>query len=144
MIERVIATEVAESLIRGLRQRHGDVMFYLSHGCCDGSTPMCLKRGEMSLSEGDVQLGQVLGVPFHASRMQLDYLGDAQLTLDVRSGSLGAMVTKLTYGVRKFEHLESRRGFDPCGEWTWTRSWGHIYQFFDLDVFRLARQRRGK
>ena len=91
MIERVIATEVAESLIRGLRQRHGDVMFYLSHGCCDGSTPMCLKRGEMSLSEGDVQLGQVLGVPFHASRMQLDYLGDAQLTLDVRSGSLGTM-----------------------------------------------------
>ena len=63
MIERVIATEVAASLIRGLRQRHGEVMFYLSHGCCDGSTPMCLKRGEMSLSEGDVQLGEVLGTP---------------------------------------------------------------------------------
>ena len=40
---------------------------------------------------GDVQLGEVLGVPFHASRMQLSYLGDAQLTLDVRSGCLGTM-----------------------------------------------------
>jgi hypothetical protein len=34
---------------------------------------------------------KVLGVPFHASRMQLSYLGDAQLTLDVRSGCLGTM-----------------------------------------------------
>lgn len=89
MIERVVATEVAESLIRGLRQRHGDVMFYLSHGCCDGSTPMCLKSGELTPTASDVLWGVLAGVPFYMSATQAEYLAATQLTLDVRVGSLG-------------------------------------------------------
>jgi uncharacterized protein (DUF779 family) len=89
MIERVIASDAALALIAQLQSKHGELMFYQSHGCCDGSTPMCFVQGEMSLSTTDVQLGQVAGVPFHVSVSQMDYLAGSQLTLDVVPGSLG-------------------------------------------------------
>ena len=44
MIERLLATDDACSLISTLRAQHGDVYFYLSHGCCDGTAPMCLAQ----------------------------------------------------------------------------------------------------
>ncbi|OYU72823.1 MAG: acetaldehyde dehydrogenase [Burkholderiales bacterium PBB5] len=72
-----------------LRQRHGEVFFYLSHGCCDGSSPLCLAPGEMSLSATDVQLGTVAGAAFWLSQAQRDYLASLQLTLDVAPGSNG-------------------------------------------------------
>jgi uncharacterized protein (DUF779 family) len=87
--QRVLATPAALALISQLQQRHGTLMFYLSHGCCDGSTPMCLVQGEMALSQTDVQLGSVGGVPFHVGPAQWAYLEGSQLTLDVSPGSLG-------------------------------------------------------
>jgi len=87
---RVVATAAALILIDRLQQRHGKLMFVLSHGCCDGSTPMCLVQGEMQLGVDDVKFGEVGGVPFHISRSQLDYLQGTQLTLDVAPGSLGS------------------------------------------------------
>lgn len=89
VVARVVATAAAETLIRQLSQRHGALMFYLSHGCCDGSTPMCLVQGEMQLTASDVRFGDVAGVPFHLSRSQADYLQATQLILDVAPGSLG-------------------------------------------------------
>jgi uncharacterized protein (DUF779 family) len=86
MIQRVIATEAALALVRRLQQEHGTLLFYQSHGCCDGSTPMLFVQGEMGLGADDVQLGEVAGVPFHASRMQLDYLAGSQLTLEDADG----------------------------------------------------------
>ncbi|HNI76526.1 MAG TPA: DUF779 domain-containing protein, partial [Giesbergeria sp.] len=42
MVERVVATPQALALIERLREQHGArLMFYQSHGCCDGSSPMC-------------------------------------------------------------------------------------------------------
>ena len=86
---RVVATAAAQRLIERLREEHGALMFYQSHGCCDGSTPMCFKPGEMALTADDVRLGVVGGVPYHVGRAQLDYLAGSQLTLDVAPGSLG-------------------------------------------------------
>lgn len=87
---RVVATPAALILIDRLQQRHGQLMFVLSHGCCDGSTPMCLVQGEMQLGVDDLRFGEVGGVPFHISRSQLDYLMGTQLTLDVAPGSQGS------------------------------------------------------
>lgn len=88
-VQRVTATEAALALIERLRQRHGAIFFYQSHGCCDGSTPMCFAPGEMSLNSSDLQFGEVGGVPFYASRTQADYMQGTQITLDVGQGSLG-------------------------------------------------------
>lgn len=89
MIERVVASAAARALIARLRAQHGAIFFYQSHGCCEGSTPMCFAPGEMTLGSDDMQLGQIDGVPFHASRAQCDYLLGLQLTLDLAPGNAG-------------------------------------------------------
>ena len=89
MIHRVIATDAALALVEQLKARHGDVFFYQSGGCCEGSTPMCLAPGDLTLMPDDACLGEVAGVPFHVSRSQCEYLMGSQLTLDVVPGSLG-------------------------------------------------------
>lgn len=89
MIDRVLATEAAATLIAQLRARHGEVYFYLSHGCCDGTAPMCLAPGEMPLASNDVQLGTVAGAAFWLSTAQRDYLANLQLTLDAAPGANG-------------------------------------------------------
>lgn len=90
MIPRVLATPAARALIASLRQAHGAIYFYQSHGCCEGSTPMCFAPGEMPLTADDRCLGEIDGVPFHASRAQCDYLAGLQLTLDLAPGDSGS------------------------------------------------------
>jgi uncharacterized protein len=87
--QRVIATAAALRLIERLRAAHGEFMIYQSHGCCDGSTPMGFKPGELALGVDDLQLGEVGGVGYHVGRTQLAYLDGSQLSLDVAPGSLG-------------------------------------------------------
>ena len=68
--QQVVATDLAIHLIRVLRQRHGQLMFHQSGGCCDGSSPMCYPRGEFITGDSDVQLGEVDGEPFYMSKSQ--------------------------------------------------------------------------
>ncbi|MFM2066082.1 MAG: hypothetical protein RLZZ584_991 [Pseudomonadota bacterium] len=90
VIQRVVATDAALARIDLLRRDHGRIFFYQSHGCCEGSMPMCFVEGEMGLNAGDVLLGSVAGdVPFYASVGQDEYLQGLQLTLDVMPGSAG-------------------------------------------------------
>jgi len=42
-IERVTATDAALAAIERLKARHGPLMFVQSGGCCDGSSPICLR-----------------------------------------------------------------------------------------------------
>jgi uncharacterized protein len=89
MIERVVATPEARALIAKLRAEHGAIYFYQSHGCCEGSTPMCFAPGDMPLTASDRRLGQIDGVPFHASSSQGEYLSGLEITLDVAPGNSG-------------------------------------------------------
>lgn len=89
MIERVVATAGARALIARLRAEHGAIYFYQSHGCCEGSTPMCFAPGEMPLTADDRRLGDIDGVPFHASRAQCAYLEGVEITLDAVPGNNG-------------------------------------------------------
>jgi uncharacterized protein len=89
MIERVKASPEARALIAKLRAAHGAIYFYQSHGCCEGSTPMCFAPGDMPLTASDRVLGQVDGVPFHASSSQGDYLAGLEITLDLAPGNSG-------------------------------------------------------
>lgn len=89
MTDRLTTTSAAHLLIQQLQASHGAVFFYLSHGCCDGSTPMCLAPGEMQLGEQDVQVGTLAGAGFFMGREQRDNLAKLHLTLDVAPGSNG-------------------------------------------------------
>lgn len=88
--ERLRTTPPAAALIAQLRARHGAVFFYLSHGCCDGTTPMCLAPGDLQLGPTDVRLGDAAGAAFWLSAAQREYLANLELTLDVEPGQNGA------------------------------------------------------
>lgn len=86
---RVWASAAAMALIERLRTQHGDILLYQSHGCCDGSTPMCLLTQELAMGAGDRQIATVAGVPYFVSQSQWVYLESVQVLLDVAPGALG-------------------------------------------------------
>jgi uncharacterized protein (DUF779 family) len=84
--ERVVATGAALAAIEHLTATHGTLMFYESEGCCDGSSPMCFRAGELLLGPGDFLLGEVGGAPFYIDAGQDERWGRPELLLDVAPG----------------------------------------------------------
>lgn len=117
-VARVVALPAALALIDTLCRRHGPIMIYQSHGCCDGSTPMGLLPHELKLGAGDVQLGQVGGVPFYVSQAQLEYLQGGQVILDARPGSLGTFSLEDSEG----RHFTSTQRLWTDDEWRWLQA----------------------
>ena len=88
-LERVTATPAALDMLATLRNKHGQLMFFQSGGCCDGSTPMCYAAGEFNLSDTDVHLGDLDGTPFYMGAEQFAYWAHTQLIIDVVDGNGG-------------------------------------------------------
>ena len=83
----VAATPAALEVIHRLSAAHGPLMFFQSGGCCDGSSPMCLKQGELPLSSQDVRLGEIAGAPFYIDSQQYERWGRPHLTVEVSPGA---------------------------------------------------------
>ncbi len=83
MKKQVIATPAAKELIRELENQHGELMFYMSGGCCEGSQPMCFKKGEYLVGLRDVLKGTVEGAEFYLSQEQHEYYQHSRIILDV-------------------------------------------------------------
>ena len=49
--KRVLVTEKAAEIIAQLKEKHGELMFHQSGGCCDGSSPMCFEKGDLMLDD---------------------------------------------------------------------------------------------
>ncbi len=88
-LPRVVATEAALELIREIRSDHPDILFHQSGGCCDGSAPMCFPVSDFLISEGDVLLGHIGGVPFYIGGRQFEAWKHSQLIIDVIAGRGG-------------------------------------------------------
>ncbi|MCP4932437.1 MAG: DUF779 domain-containing protein, partial [Candidatus Marinimicrobia bacterium] len=52
--ERLSVTNKAIAVIDQLREKHGELMFHQSGGCCDGSAPMCFEKGEFLIGSRDL------------------------------------------------------------------------------------------
>jgi hypothetical protein len=89
MVEKVIATPATVELIELLRQKHGELMFHQSGGCCDNSAANCYLPGELTIGAGDVYLGDIGGCPFYISKSQYEYWRHTQLIIDVIDGHGG-------------------------------------------------------
>jgi uncharacterized protein len=63
MPQRITATPAALDLLERLRAEHGDLIVHISGGCCDGSSPMCLRAADLPASPHDVTLGALADVP---------------------------------------------------------------------------------
>ncbi|HEY7622253.1 MAG TPA: DUF779 domain-containing protein [Solirubrobacteraceae bacterium] len=80
------ATPAALEVIHRLGAAHGALMFFQSGGCCDGSSPLCLKDGELPPSPQDICLGQIAGASFYIDADQYERWGKPRLTVDVAHG----------------------------------------------------------
>jgi uncharacterized protein (DUF779 family) len=86
MSETVMATEAARDLIVQLKARHGSLIFMQSGGCCDGSSPVCLREGELLLGPNDLLIGTIAGCPFYIDREQYERWRKPQFLIDVGQG----------------------------------------------------------
>jgi uncharacterized protein (DUF779 family) len=97
---RISATPEAIDLIKNLRDRHGELMFHQSGGCCDGSQPMCFEKGDFKVGESDVYLGDIDSCAFFMSRDQFEYWQHTHLMLDVTKGRGSSFSLEIPLGVR--------------------------------------------
>jgi uncharacterized protein (DUF779 family) len=84
--ERITATPAALEELARLRERHGRLLLFLSGGCCEGSSPLCLEEGELLLGPGDRLLGEVGGVPFYLDEDQDERWNRPGFLLDLVPG----------------------------------------------------------
>lgn len=103
MVDRVVITAAAATLLEQLIERHGPVMFHQSGGCCDGSSPMCYPDGDFIVGDRDVLLGVLdvgQGVPVWISGPQFETWKHTQLVIDVVPGRGGGFSLEAPEGMR--------------------------------------------
>jgi len=83
----VQATPAVLEAISRLEAAHGPLMFFQSGGCCEGTSPICMKAGELPVGPGDVRLGEIGGAPFHIDGDQYERWGRPQFLIDVAPGA---------------------------------------------------------
>jgi uncharacterized protein len=83
----VDATAAAVAMIERLSARHGPLALFQSGGCCDGSSPICLKQGELPAGPGDRLLGVIAGTPFYVDGEQCSRWREPTFLLDVGPGA---------------------------------------------------------
>ena len=81
------ATPAALEVIRRLEAAHGPLAFFQSGGCCDGSSAICLKDGELPAALHDVRLGEIGGAPFYIDADQYERWGKPRFLIDVAPGA---------------------------------------------------------
>ena len=79
---KVTATAAALEVITRLEAAHGPLVLFMSGGCCDGSSPICLRAGELEPGAGDRLLGAVGGAPLYIDAEQYARWGSPHFELD--------------------------------------------------------------
>ena len=86
----VRATPAALEVIARLEAAYGPVMLFQSEGCCDGTSPICLKEGELPAGPHDIRLGELAGAGFYIDADQYEVLGRPHFLIDVSPGAAEA------------------------------------------------------
>ena len=89
MTQQVTATPAALELLERLRAQHGDLIVHVSGGCCDGSSPMCLRAADLPAGPHDVELGALASVPVVIDGDQDSRWRHPSFHLDVAAGAAG-------------------------------------------------------
>lgn len=99
-IRRVNVTPEAAKVVERLREKHGELMFHQSGGCCDGSSPMCYPKGEFIVGSSDVWLGEIAGCDFYMAKDQFEFWQHTELTIDVVEGRGASFSLEIPLGLR--------------------------------------------
>jgi uncharacterized protein len=95
----VTATAAALEVLERLEAAHGRLAIFQSGGCCDGSSPICLRARELAPGTHDLELGTVGGVAFYVDADLYERWGRPRFTLDVSPGDTGSFSLEGTEGV---------------------------------------------
>ena len=99
-IKRVSVTEKASEVIDQLREKHGELIFHQSGGCCDGSAPMCFAKGDFLIGSRDLCLGEIHGCRFYMAADQFEYMKNMHITVDVTTGRGSSFSLEIPLGLR--------------------------------------------
>ena len=99
-MKRIEITDQAADLVNVLKQKHGDLIFHQSGGCCDGSAPMIFEKGDMYLDDSDMLLGTIEGVNFYMNQDQFEYWKHTHLTVDITEGRGSSFSLEIPLGFR--------------------------------------------
>lgn len=102
--KRVAITDKAIEVLNQLREKHGELIFHQSGGCCDGSAPMIFEEGDMYLDDSDILLGQLDGVNYYMNQDQFEYWKHTHLTVDITEGRGSSFSLEIPLGVRFIIH----------------------------------------
>ena len=97
--DKLDATPAALAELARLRERHGALMLVQSGGCCEGSSPLCLQRGELLVGPGDLLLGELDGTPFYVDADQYDRWRSPAFLLDLADGTTDSFSLEAEDGV---------------------------------------------
>lgn len=100
MYQRVDLTQAAANLIATLKEKHGELMFHQSGGCCDGSQPMCFEKGDFKIGGSDIKIGTIADCEFFMSKDQYEYWKHTHLTIDVIPGRGSSFSLEIPLGFR--------------------------------------------
>ncbi|MDA0176388.1 MULTISPECIES: DUF779 domain-containing protein [Mesoflavibacter] len=117
-MQRIDITEKAAEVVKQLQQKHGELIFHQSGGCCDGSAPMIFEKEDMYLDESDIQLGTIVDVPFYMNKDQFEYWKHTHLTVDITEGRGASFSLEIPLGLRFIIHsriltTEEDKYFNP-------------------------------
>jgi uncharacterized protein (DUF779 family) len=101
-MERVAITEEAAKILEQLKEKHSELIFHQSGGCCDGSAPMILEKEDFYLDESDILLGTLNGVNFYMNQDQFEYWKHTHLTVDITEGRGASFSLEIPLGLRFF------------------------------------------
>ena len=101
---KIDITENAKKIVDQIKERHGDLIFHQSGGCCDGSSPMIFEKEDMYLDESDILLGEIANVPFYMNKDQYEYWKHTHLTIDITEGRGSSFSLEIPLGVRFIVH----------------------------------------
>ena len=99
-VERVSVTDKAKAVIDKLRDKHGELIFHQSGGCCDGSAPMCFEKGDFLIGSRDLCLGEIHGCKFYMASDQFDFYKNMHITVDVSEGRGSSFSLEIPLGLR--------------------------------------------
>ena len=83
---RVTATPAALELLERMEDRHGRLVVHISGGCCDGSSPMCLRVADLPQGPHDARLGTIGDTDVVIDADQNQRWGRPAFTLDAAPG----------------------------------------------------------
>ena len=78
-------------------------------GCCDGSSPLWLTRGELPVGPGDRLLGELDGTPIYVDAEQYERWNRPAFELDVAAGGGDAFSLEAADSVHFVSRTPARR-----------------------------------